>query len=566
MTAVAWSAEDLWVRFRGNSSPTLAGLSLEVPAGSHVQVLGRSGSGKSALAAATADLLGKGTPAEVRGERTWELVGRPLSASEVRDSVGVVFSHPWSQLSGVAESCAEEVAFGLECRALSRETIKTRVSNALERTGLLAFATRHPRTLSGGETQKLILAAFLALEPGLLVLDDVGAQLDLSGIRALRDAIESVRSELTLLSLTGDSAGLLSHPTALSALADGAITSFRSWDELFSGHARWSRCATPPLDLLVKEVAAGRYGLAEETKNLSRECERNLAPFADWISPRLERAQGPLLEVDRLVAHQGRDSLVLREVSLEVPRGRVLALLGPNGAGKTTLARCLLGLHPKDSGDIRVAGRDISGLRPDQVAHDVGLVFQNPDEQLLESSVVKEIRRSARLFHEPAAAQEIANVLIRAFDLEKIEEANPFDITFQQRRLTALGSCLARLPSLLVLDEPTAGMDWEGRYLVGAVARLFAKTGRAVLLITHDTDFAAEFGDDCAILSGGRILASGPVREVLLDSHTVEGFGVRPPLIKQAFERYFPTVRTSHSRPLTLSDLLKVDRGAANNH
>ena len=452
----------------------LRDVELDVARGEIVGIAGHVGAGKSTLALAAAGLLGRSIPATIDGTIVHPLAGRPPAA--------FVFANPSTQLTELGETVEEEVAVGPENQALDSLTIRARVNDALAQASASALAQRIPRELSGGELQRVALASALALDAPLLVLDEPTAQLDpeaatqfASALRALRDggtAVLIVEQNLELLASLAD---------RVLVLADGAV--------LATGASRDVLGRDPPLD-----ARLGGLRIAQ-----------------DAARPERARAEhAPLLTIEHLAAGYG-DRDVLRDLSLTIGTGEVVAWIGKNGAGKSTLARTIMGLVEARAGFIRVAEREITALPVHERARLVGLVFQDPRRQLFSRTVLEEATFGPRtLGFRRSASLANAREALAVVGLGTRENEHPGDLAPQLQRRLAIASALASRPQFLMLDEPTAGQDAEGRAFIREALALQRSRGAAAV-ITHDLGFAQDACDHNVTITGGHVSHIGRI-------------------------------------------------------
>ena len=451
----------------------LRDVALDIARGEIVGVAGHVGAGKSTLALAAAGLLGRSVPATIEGAIEHPLGGRPPAA--------FVFANPSTQLTELGETVEEEVAVGPENQALASAAIRARVDDALAQANATALALRIPRELSGGELQRVALASALALEAPLLVLDEPTAQLDpeaavrfAGAVRGLRDrgvAVLLVEQNLELLASLADRVILL---------ADGAV--------LATGAPRDVLGRDPPLDARLGGLRPPRAPLPERV-----------------------RAEHPsLLAIEGVSAGYG-DREVLHDLSLTIGAGEVVAWTGRNGAGKSTLARTIMGLVEARTGRIRLGQRDITALPVHERARLIGLVFQDPRRQLFSRTVLEETMFGPRtLGLSRAAALGQAREALAVVDLQTREAEHPGDLAPQLQRRLAIASALASRPQFLMLDEPTAGQDAEGRALIRAALQLQRSRGAAAV-ITHDLGFAQDACDHNVTISHGHVSHIGRI-------------------------------------------------------
>jgi energy-coupling factor transporter ATP-binding protein EcfA2 len=439
---------------------------LEIGHGEIVGVTGHVGAGKTTLALACAGLLGHSVPAQIEGRVYHTNLRLPVAS--------YVFDDPLAQLTGIGGTVEEEVAVGPENLAIPRDAIRARVDRALAAADATHLAQRLPDELSGGERQRVALACALALEAPVLVLDEPTAQLDPA-------AAQRFGERLRALAAAGTSVLLVSQDAALLRTLAARVLVLDQGAPVAIGH---------PSDVLHFQGGAAAT-VPEQT------------PLA------------PLFEA-RDVTVWYADRAVLEDLTLEVPRGSATAILGENGAGKTTLARAIMGLVPLRGGTIAVDGHRLDGLPVHQRARHVGLVFQDPSRQLFSRTVLEEVAFGPRVLGAShRQAHDRAREALMALDLAALERAHPGDLAPQTQRLVAIAAAMASEPAVLLLDEPTAGQDAEGkRRIASAISR--QRAHGCAMVITHDVDFARQACDHAVTLRNGRatsrVLSSAGLR------------------------------------------------------
>ena len=435
----------------------LRDVAFDIGRGEIVGITGHVGAGKTPLALACAGLLGHSVPARIEGAVHHTSLAQPVA--------GFVCDDPGAQLTGLGSTVEEEVAVGPENLAVPRASIRQRVDRALASADATHLAHRLPDKLSGGERQRVALACALALEAPLLVLDEPTAQLDPDATRRFIERVRALASSGTSVLLVSQDAEVLATLAArVLVLADGAPVSHGAPDQVPETMSRSVSQAPPshPADTLfaARDLVAG-YDAAN----------------------------------------------VLDRLTLELPRGSATAILGENGAGKTTLARAIMGLVPLRAGSIHVDGRRVDTLRIHERAHHVGLVFQDPSRQLFARSVLEEVAFGPRVLGMGSGpARERARKALATLELEGLAEAHPGDLAPQTQRLVAIAAAMASEPPVLILDEPTAGQDAEGKRRIARAIERHRERGCA-MVITHDLAFAQRACDSAATVSNGRTVS-----------------------------------------------------------
>ncbi len=430
-------------------------------------LLGPSGAGKSTLLAALAGLL-----AEDSGEQEGAVTIDGRHPRQSRDRVGIVFQDPESQL--VMARAGDDVAFGLENRGVPAADIWPRVDKALSAVGFPYGPDRRTDALSGGEQQRLALAGALALDPGLLLLDEPTANLDPAGAALIRQVLANT-ADTTLI--------LVEH-----RVADVA----------------------PLVDRVVILSPGGGVAAQGVPAKIFAEHGAALAADGVWVpgvappDRRSRRAPGEaLLTAERLtLRHPGAARPALSDVDASVRAGEALAVLGPNGSGKSTLALLLGGLLRPTSGVVRWAAdatRPPHRWRAATLARRIGSVFQDPEHQFLTNRVRDELALGPRRVGlDPGP---VVDELLPRLRLDRLAAANPYTLSGGEQRRLSVATALAAAPDLLILDEPTFGQDLRTwRELVDLLADL-RDEGRGIVVVTHDPDLVEALGDRTLLLA-----------------------------------------------------------------
>ncbi|HET8878819.1 MAG TPA: ABC transporter ATP-binding protein [Arthrobacter sp.] len=499
--------------YHGDPAPVLHDIGLTLRPGTLTAVLGGSGSGKTTLGKLLAGWLRAGAAGELRGtlslgSQRLEFAGGDgdprIDPAAWSGRVGYVPQEAATMLSTVRSTVAEELAFGLENRGVPRPEMLRRVALAAEQTGLSGLLERNPAQLSGGELRRLAVACAVIGEPEILILDEPLASLDPAGADGMARLVR----------------GLLSAGTAvvlLSQAADALARSAGQWLVLAAGTATAPRAGAGASDAPASapdEWPAGALAaagvLADGDTAAAGEPPAFDAGFDATVAPVLELrgigfSHGPGRKAGRKKPRQPAAQPLLRGLDLTLRPGEIVAVTGPNGAGKSTLLRHLNGLLRPQDGQVRVLGRNIAGELPGRVAGSVGLLFQQPRDQLFERTVLREVgfglRRLAGAEDAPGRALEA----LAAVGLSDAAAAHPAELPSSRQRLLALATVLARRPALLALDEPTVGLDRHGLEVLHAAVAGAAARGAAVLLVTHDAAYARAAAHRVLELDGGSL-------------------------------------------------------------
>ena len=517
--------------YRGRARPALAGLTFRVAPGQALLVIGPSGSGKSTLARALTGLVPHELPGTWSGSlRVGDLDVAATPIQLVSGRAGIVFQEPESQM--VMPRVEDEVAFGLENRGWERRAMHARVREMLGMVGLAGFERRSTVTLSGGEQQRLAIADVLAPMPGLVVLDEPTANLDPPGMEGVFERLESlVRSrERTVVIVEHRLEAALPLADLVLLLDDqGRQLAVGEPDEIGRAHARtleglgswvpraWQAWAAPgPVQ-----------GQPDAWSPVRASAHPDLAgPGSgdDWVPTRPH----PVLRARELTVRypaapgSSRDPAI-DGVTLDLHAGERAGLVGPNGSGKSSLLFVLAGIRRPDAGSVRVGDgtgvpvMDTTRLRGGELARLLGLVFQNPELGFVGRTCAAEVAAGfPALGRAPDPADPDVGAALERFGLAPLAAEDPFRISEgEQRRLGIAAASIAR-PSILLLDEPTFGLDRRGADAVVDLLDLLRQDGQAQVMATHDPRLIP--GCDRVIaLDHGRVVFDGTPAAFLAD-------------------------------------------------
>lgn len=552
----AVAAAGLTVTVGHDGTRVLEDLTLTVPAGTGLLVLGPSGCGKSTLLRALVGVVPHTLPGSVAGDlRVTGVDPRVTTPAALAARVGLVQQRPGDQLC--LTSVEDELRFALENRAADPRTMDARAATALAAVGADHLHDRPTHALSGGEAQRVALAAALVADPELVVLDEPTAFLDPAAAHEVgtlvgglvrapgRDAPDTPGRSVVLVEHRLDDVGTL--PAATLVLDDtGRVVAHGPTTAVLRAHAATLAAlgCWLPLDIRLERAGApGTLGAPATDAWLV-----DLAHSADprTVDPRTvdPRAADPrdadtgpaalapdrpvVLRARRLAVHRaaagrrgrGRDETpVVRDVDLDVRAGEVLAVVGPNGGGKSTLLRGLAGLE-RTTGEVTTAP-----------GAPVAMVFQDPEHQLLARTVRDEVAWSARLARLDDVDGRVARTL-DAFALAHLADANPYRLSGGEQRRLSLATATVLDPPVLLADEPTSGLDRAQADAVAHALRERADAGGAVVVVTHDLALVAALADRVAVVVGGQLVALGPPATVLADDALCRRARLRrPPLL-----------------------------------
>ncbi|MBL0714542.1 MAG: energy-coupling factor ABC transporter ATP-binding protein [Desulfosarcina sp.] len=520
---------------RSDGPPVLDRIDLALDRQTSTLIGGASGSGKSTLCRTFNGLIPHFYGGRLRGEV--QTGGRPVvdqSVAQLFDQVGMVFQNPEAQL--FCGSVEREMAYGLESLGLDRTTIRRRIAATAERMAIASLLPRAPHELSGGEKHLVTLAAILALEPAVLVLDEPYANLDARHVRRIRSILKSVHAAGTGIVICEHRlTPTLPDVDHMVVLQDGRVVADGAVQDVLRNDLKAWGLETPLPVKLGKQNGLQPLPLTVET------LPAHLA-IPDFFGLRTGRGKThvdpgtpPVLEVEGLTARRGRRTLLDR-IDFQARAGECLAIVGANGAGKTTLLRHIMGLERPSAGTIRIKNRNIKGRSVARLAADVGLAFQNPENQFFRLSVREEIETGPRALKK--LDEGWIQTLIDRFRLTPCLERAPYRLSGGEKKRVAFASALAARPSILALDEPTAGQDYHFRRALVHLLEEVRAQGLLVILVTHDLAFAERCADRWLLMADSRILADGDPWKIMANREALSRAGLAPTDRFAVFSKY----------------------------
>jgi energy-coupling factor transport system ATP-binding protein len=548
----AAALEEVTFAYRDTERAALSRVSLEIAPGELVGVMGASGAGKSTLA----KCLNRIVP-EFEGGSFAGLVkigGRSVDGvrvCEIAARVGIVFQDFEAQL--FSTNVAHEVAFAMEQVGMERGEMARRIGPALDAVGLSGFEHRDPTSLSGGEKQRLAIASVLALRPDVIVLDEPTTDLDPEGKAEVFALIRRLRGQGLSLVVIEHESEVLRDADRLVLVREGEVIADGAPRDLMTRVELLEQCGVHPPGLNRVLGALGiqaHAGGVDEAEAMIRRAIPRLtgqAPTLDSSAAEtaleMQKAEPsdahPLVEVRGLCFSYPDGPQVLDSIDLRIDPGEFIAIIGQNGSGKTTLAKHLVGLLHPSAGVVTLGGRDRAMMRAATTAQEIGYVFQNPDHQIFAATVEDEVAFGPRNFNlPPDEIERRCDEVLRAVGLENAREYDPFLLGKGERQRLAVASVLALRPRLLILDEPTTGLDYrEQRRMMELISRL-NRDGIAIVIITHTPWLVAEYAHRVVLMRRGRKLYDGGVREFFTCDELLASSSFRPPEITQLARRF----------------------------
>jgi len=540
--------------------PALRDVNLTIDKGEYVAILGHNGSGKSTLARHLNALL-LPTQGDVR-VKTWNTKDRAHTL-DIRSTVGMVFQTPDNQI--VATIVEEDVAFGPENLGVPRPELVRRVDWALDQVDMLPFRQRAPHSLSGGQKQRICIAGILAMQPEVLVLDEATAMLDPLGRKEVLAIAQRLNQEqgVTVVAITHFMHEAL-QANRVIVMADGQIVLegtpralFQQVDKLRALHldvppvtelaiALHQRLPDFPSDILSVEelVAAVRQNVVMDVHATSHAAvtvaEQKPQTQPPEELPAVLHTPQPLIVIQHLAHDYMRNTPLavkaLHDINLEIQQGEIVGIIGHTGSGKSTVVQHFNGLLQPHAGQVTVLGEKMG--RPDvdlrAIRRRVGLVFQFPEAQLFERFVGDDIAygpRNLKLSREEVRARVRKAMAAVGLGFEEFKDRLTFKLSGGQMRRVALAGVLALEPEVLVLDEPTAGLDPEGRRQLLDHILALHEQGVTLVMISHNMDELAAICHRLYVIAEGQTVMAGNPAQVFGQPDQLRALGLDVPTI-----------------------------------
>jgi len=519
----------------------LKGVDVTIQKGDFVAILGHNGSGKSTLARhLNALLIPTGGTLWINGKDTKD----PANIWPIRQSIGMLFQNPDNQI--VATVVEEDVAFGPENLGVPPAEIRRRVDEALFAVGMSEYASASPHHLSGGQKQRIAIAGVLAMKPTCIVLDEPTAMLDPSGRHEVLETIAKLNHEegITVILITHFMEEA-ARAGRILVMSDGKIEMDGTPYEIFAQVKKMQNLGldVPHVTALAHQLNFGRTVL---TVDEFMQCPNinNLMVGDSFIYDTPLQSGTPMIEIKDLTHTYSpgtiHEKMAIDKINLSINKGEIVSIIGHTGSGKSTLIQHLNALLKPTSGQVRINGKDIHADKSKlkSVRQQVGLVFQYPEHQLFESTIYKDVAFGPTRMG--LAADEIDARVRAAINVvginEDLFEKSPFELSGGQKRRVAIAGVLAMRPDVLILDEPTAGLDPGGKdEILAQIKHMHTTLGITVILISHSMDDAARLSNRIFVLNKSKLVCEGSPRQVFAQGDMLKSIGLDVPQISQLF-------------------------------
>lgn len=515
-------------KYSSSQKLSLDNISLNIEDGEFVLITGPSGCGKSTLCRCLNGLIPSFYGGQISGEATVQNMDAiRTSTSDMAKKVGMVFQDPENQL--VSSNVEREIAFGLENLGFPKDVMVKRIEEVLDTVGIDHLRHRDISSLSGGEKQKIAIASVLALHPEIIVLDEPTSELDPKGAEEVIQLVKRLNEELgvTIILIEHRLDRVIQSADRLIVMDNSKIIFDNSPQEwiLFNNGGN-TNIAIPPVALLYSKLKEKDSNLAvpltikEGRKNFANVLKKqNWKNVSSISSPSNSNKDELLVSIRSLWYKYPEGEAVLKDVNLDLYKGEFIALIGRNAAGKTTLAKMLNGLLKPSKGKVMIKGLDTKKTSVESLSKVIGYVFQDPNLHLFADTVEEEITfMMNNLGFSKEIIENRLNAILKNFNLEYCQYDYPHSLSTGEKQRVALASVMSARPEILILDEPTRGLDYKLKKNLMNYLTDYRKTGGTVLLISHDIELIAEFGERVVLMSEGKIIADGDKHKILSNS------------------------------------------------
>ena len=525
-------------------------VNLDIEPGQFIAILGHNGSGKSTLAKhMNAILTPTGGTMWVDGKDTRE----EDNIWDVRQTAGMVFQNPDNQIIGTVVE--EDVGFGPENLGVPTDEIWERVEQSLKSVGMIEYRHHSPNKLSGGQKQRVAIAGVVAMRPKCIVLDEPTAMLDPNGRKEVLRTVEELRKreKVTVILITHYMEEVIGADRVIvmdkgHVVMDGTTREIFSQVELLKKY----RLDVPQVTLLAYELKQMGYAIPDgilsveelfdalEACGIKKAQDKKISSSKGNALAKKEKTDAPILKLENInyvySPETAYEKKALKDINWDIYEGEFIGVIGHTGSGKSTMIQHLNGLMKATSGALYFKGENIYGEKYNlkQLRNNVGLVFQYPEHQLFEVDVLSDVCFGPK--NQGLSEEECKERALEALRLvglpEKYYENSPFDLSGGQKRRVAIAGVLAMKPRVLVLDEPTAGLDPKGRdEILDQIAHLQKEKNLTVILVSHSMEDIAKYVDRIVVMNKGNKMYDGTPKEVFAHYKELEKVGLAAPQV-----------------------------------
>lgn len=542
--------------YPGATKPALKDISLEIVKGEFLGVIGATGAGKSTLCLALNGIVPQFYGGRFFGHLTVAAMDTlDYCVNRLARTVGTVFEDPEVQLT--ATSVENEIAFALENLCVPREEILKRIPQVLAAVRLSGCEQKNPQELSGGQKQRLAIAAAIALQPDLLILDEPTSQLDPIGSQEVFATVKELNKTLgiTVVMVSHAAEEMAEYADRIALLSEGSLLALGTPNEIYSNVETLQKNQIRP-----PEVAQTFYYLKQQHIDLPqipvtlaeglailpslKKFFRSPQPNPPALLPK-ERdslirggAPTPVLSVQNLKHIYDNGTVALHGVSLDIHQGEYVVIIGQNGAGKSTLVKHFLNLLQPTEGKVLVNNRSTKEISVSDLAKSIGYVAQNPDNQIFNTSVEKEVSFALRqLGFSPKIIEQRTAKSLQDMGLWEHRASNPLSLPKGERSRIVIAAILAMKPEIIIFDEPTTGQDYQGSKAILEITKQLHDMGKTVIVITHHLYLMPAYAERAIVMGKGTIVLDAPLRQAYHETQLLQSTYLTPPQAVQLAQK-----------------------------
>ncbi len=528
MDAIA-TFKNVYYLYPRSTTPALQDISLEIRKGEFLGIIGPTGAGKSTLC-----LTLNGIVPQFYGGRFFghiSIAGKDTLSypiSELAQHVAAVFEDPEVQLT--ATSVENEIAFALENLRVPADEIRARIPLVLEAVRLEGTEDKHPQDLSGGQKQRLAIAAALALQPDLLILDEPTSQLDPMGASDIFATVKQLNQTLgvTVVMVSHAAEEMATYADRIVLMADGALKAIGTPSEIYGQLERLQGLGlrSPQVTQTIAQIDDSKVlpvTLATGLDALEVLIQEKHPAPAPTVKPQRSHQGQPLISVQNLGHTYTDGTQALTDISLDIYAGEYVLIAGQNGAGKSTLVKHFLNLLQPTAGTVFLGQKSTTELQMSELARRIGYVAQNPDNQIFNTTVEKEVTYALRnLGYEADLIEQRATDSLAAMNLLSERQVHPLSLPKGDRARIVIAAILAMEPAIIILDEPTIGQDDRGAKAILDVSQQLHQMGKTLIVITHHLHLMPDYAERAVIMGQGTILLDTSLREAYHQAESLE--------------------------------------------
>ena len=530
--------DHLKYKYPTNESFALDDVSFTIKKGEFIGIVGENTAGKTTLCYALSGLI----PHFFKGAYGGDVFIGDMevythSISDITAKVGLVFENPFSQMTGAKFTVYDEIAFGLENLGVPRDEMHKRIQQCMEQLDIEELRDKNPFSLSGGQMQRVAIASVIAMKPDILILDEPTSQLDPQGSEEVFKVVEQLAKQgITIIMVEQKIEKLAAYSDRIFLMNKGKLIKAGTPHEIFSEDDLESYGIEPP----VYTSAARLLGLTQEILPIVLE-EMPTSGLENFTLPVQKEKVVDIKTTEIIISdlHFGyvKDVPIMKGIDITLS-GKPTAIIGQNGAGKTTLVKLLKALLTPDKGEITINGIKTADTTAAKLAATIGLIFQNPNDQIFKNKVLDEVMFGPlNIGQSTETAKSNALKMLALVGLTGKEEENPYDLSLAERKMIAVASILAMDTKIVIFDEPTMGQDREGKKKLASIIKDLYAQGKLVLCILHDMDFVASTFERTIILNEGRVISDDETRIVFAEEELLSQAKLEQPHLTQLAHR-----------------------------